>query len=457
MYMPEFLLQNLFKSHSNRNQTVLSDKDLVKICLEEVSRKSGYAHSKTLRQRDFEFLSGEIEKSTGILISISTIKRLLNGQFNHLPQAATLNAITSYLGYGSWQAFRKVNQQESRLSAANGTALREQRKAWFSYRIFIPVIAGILFVLTASLNYLLKHETIKEKDVSFSVKKTTGNDIPNTVVFTYDVAAVNGDSFFIQQSWDRDRRVKIEKNKHTLTDIYYEPGYHNAKLIVNDEVVKTIDVNIPTNGWFFFSKPGLFKGLPSRIIPKRPVRNGVLSLTPDDVIGSKINPALNNFYYYTLFPEKCEVESDNFIFKARIRIKAINNIACPIIIPEICEQSNSLYFFTTLPGCTSNTAVNVGEHLLSGKTTDLSAFGVDIYQWQDIEVIVKNKTAQIFIGSREIFSSAYAKSAGLITGLAFMSNGLCEIDSISLKGFDGRVVYENDFEQNGVQAIAGTN
>lgn len=118
-----------------------------------------------------------------------------------------------------------------------------------------------------------------------------------------------------------------------------------------------------------------------------------------------------------------------------------------MIIPEICEQNNSLYFFTTLPGCSSNTGVNVGEHLLDGKTTDLSAFGVDIYQWQDIEVIVQNKTAQIFIGNRKIFSAAYTRSGGLITGLAFMSNGLCEIEDISLRGTDGRVVYENDFRQ----------
>ncbi len=446
--MPGFLLQNPFKSHSNSKQNGLSDKELVKICLAEISRKSGYADAKALRQRDFEFLSNEIENSTGILISISTIKRLLNGQFNHLPQAATLNAITAYLGYGSWQEFRKIKQQEPGLSTTNGTVNGKRKKFRLSYRIFIPVIAGILFLLSASLVYLLKPQAIKEKDVSFSVKKTTSNDIPNTVVFTYDVTKANGDSFFIQQSWDRDRRVKIEKDKHTLTDIYYEPGYHNAKLIVNDQVVKTIDVSIPTKGWFFFSKPGLFKGMPARITPKMPVKNGVLSLTRDDIISSKVNPELPNFYYYTLFPEACNVESDNFILKARLRFKAVNNVTCPMIMPEICEQSNSLYFFTTLPGCTSNTGVNVGEHLLNGKTTDLSSFGLDIYQWQDMEVIVKNKIAQIFIGTREIFSAAYTRSGGLITGLTFTSNGLCEIDDISLRGTDGKVVYENDFEQH---------
>ena len=72
---------------------------------------------------------------------------------------------------------------------------------------------------------------------------------------------------------------------------------------------------------------------------------------------------------------------------------------------------------------------------------------MDIYQWQDMEVIVKNKTARIFIGNREIFSAAYTRSGGLITGLTFTSNGLCEIDDISLRGTDGKVVYENDFEQ----------
>ena len=418
------------------------------MCVYEVSRKSGYADTTTLRQRDFEFLSNEIEKHTGTLISISTIKRLLNGQFNHLPQAATLNAITAYLGYGSWQEFKKNKQQANNLSASNDIKPSKTRKLNFSYKLFIPVIAVILFVLIASLTRFFKPGSIKETDVSFSVKKTTNNDIPNTVVFTYNVDKVNGDSFFIQQSWDKDRRVKIAKNQHTLTDIYYEPGYHNAKLIINDKVIKTVDVRIPTNGWFFFSKPGLFKGLPTHIIPKNPVKNGVLSLTADDINGSKVNAAPGNFYYYTLFPEKCEVESDNFVLKTRVRFKAINNVTCPIIIPEICAQSNSLYFFTTLPGCTSNTALNVGEHFFNGKTTDLSAFGVDIYQWQNIEVIVQNKNVQVYIGNKKVFSAAYTKSAGLITGLAFMSNGICEIDGISLKGPNGKIMYENNFEGN---------
>jgi hypothetical protein len=210
-------------------------------------------------------------------------------------------------------------------------------------------------------------------------------------------------------------------------------------------VVKTIDVSIPTNGWFFFSKPELFRGVPAYIHPAAAVKNGVLSLTSEDIINSKIDPDHENFYSYTFFPEKFNVGSDNFRFKVRIRFNELKNVICPKIMYEVTGQSNSLYFFTTLPGCTGNIDANVGEHFMSGKTTDLSGFGCNIRQWHDIEVVVKNKEARFYINQKEIFSKSYTKSAGLITGLVFSSNGLCEIDQIELKGLDGKVVYESDF------------
>ena len=84
----------------------MSDKELVQICLQQVRIQLNYEASGPLRQRDLEHISGDIEGKTGILISISTIKRLMNGQFNQLPQAATLNAITKYIAYEGWQDFR---------------------------------------------------------------------------------------------------------------------------------------------------------------------------------------------------------------------------------------------------------------------------------------------------------------------------------------------------------------
>lgn len=430
----------------------MSDKELIHICLEEISNKLGYADAGSLRQRDLEHLSAEIEKSTGILISISTIKRLLNGQFNRLPQTATLNAITTYLGYQNWQDF-KIRKQgeikragEAQLVQAE-TISRPSGKRWLFYKVVVLTIVAILFITMVSLNFFSKKAPAKEADVTFSIKKITSNDIPNTVVFTYDIDKTEGDSFFIQQSWDKNRRVRIEKNSHTLTDIYYEPGYHNAKLIVNDKVVKVIDVSIPTNGWFFYSNESFFKGLPTYIRPAAPVKNGVLSLTAEDIITNKINTENEEFYTYTFFPEKSDVSTDNFSLTARIRLKEIKNVKCPMIMHEVFGQSSSLFFFTTLPGCTSNIDARVGEHYFKGKTNDLSKFGHDPTEWQDIEVIVKNKEAKIYINQKEIFTRSYTESYGLITGMAFISNGLCEIDNVELKGLDGKIVYQSDFDK----------
>src|SRR5882724_6756503 len=165
----------------------MSEKELIKICLNEICRKMGYADPVTLRQRDFEHLSDEIENTTGTLISISTIKRLLNGQFNHLPQAATLNAIATYLGYKSWHELRRTKQLEHEVRPPHSERSQKKRRLRVSYSISVLIIVMILFLMIVSLTYFSKHPSIKEKDVSFSVKKTTSNDVPNTVVFTYDI------------------------------------------------------------------------------------------------------------------------------------------------------------------------------------------------------------------------------------------------------------------------------
>jgi hypothetical protein len=192
-------------------------------------------------------------------------------------------------------------------------------------------------------------------------------------------------------------------------------------------------------------KPELFKGMPTYIQPSRPVANGILSLQPEDIISSKIDPQRENFYTYSFFPEKFDTGSDNFRFAAKVRFKQLKNVACPLIMYEICGQRNALFFFTTLPGCTGNINANVGEHFLSGKTTDLSGFGCDVQEWHDIEVIVKEKNARFFIDQKEIFSRSYTASPGLVTGLMLSSNGLCEIDQLELAGLDGTVVYKDDF------------
>jgi hypothetical protein len=50
------------------------------------------------------------------------------------------------------------------------------------------------------------------------------------------------------------------------------------------------------------------------------------------------------------------------------------------------------------------------------------------------------------MNNKEVFSTRYYQSCGSVTGLGFISNGLCEVDSVDLRTNDGKVIYTNDFD-----------
>lgn len=420
-----------------------NEHELVSLCMAELCAKAGFPTTENLVQRDLMFLCETVEAKTGVMISLSTIKRLINGQFSRLPQIATLDAIAVSAGYPNWRQFASGKNLE--LNNKNWTG---KRKAVLKARYLVLGTALVLASAAVLVIMMSSKSTPGNIDKArFSAVKVTGNDIPNTVVFNYNIDSVKADSFFIQQSWDRNRRVRIYKNHYTLTDIYYEPGYHNAKLIADDKIIKTVPVSIPTDRWLFYAidRNRTPESKPKYIVPANGVNSGSLRLTPDDVLNSKIDMQKNNDFCEVYFPSRFEYSSDNFIMKFRLRVKEVNNDPCLYVMSEVFCQNYFMYFKNTLKGCTSELDVEFGENFLSGQAHDLSMLGADIREWQDMEFSVKDKKVSISINGKNVFSSAYTRSCGLITGLGFTSNGLCELEFVDLKTGDAKTIYSNDF------------
>jgi hypothetical protein len=413
-----------------------SEHELVGICITELCEKAGFGDTAHLVQRDLLYLSESIESKTGVLISLSTIRRLLIGQFSRLPQIATLDAISLYLGYSNWQEFKI-----SKVAPTNGSA--NNRSSHIFPKVKWQIGGGLLIFIALGLLAIMKNETHRLGNLDkahFSALKVTGNDLPNTVIFSYNIDSVTADSFFIQQSWDKKRRVKIAKNSHTLTDIYYEPGYHTAKLIANDQIIKTLDISIPTDRWFFYAQKS-FGSQPSYINPVKSPENGLIQLTDEDLKSNRIDIQNENQYLMVYFPSRIESTSDNFTLRFKIKVNPLKNDFCPYFMSEVFCQKHFMYFNSTLNGCVSLLGVEFGEKNLSGKTNDLSALGSNVKAWNWVEIAVKNKNMEIRINEREVFSAIYKESCGLITGLGFISNGLCQVDSIDLKTIDGKAVF----------------
>lgn len=425
----------------------MSEQELVKLCLTEVFLKNGYGDLHSLAQRDYENVSQAIEAKTGILISISTLKRLLKGDFARLPQVATLNAISRYLGCHNWQDYRA----ETKAKTPFGDTSSSQRQFMFPRRLpkilLYSSILSLLVVLFITSRSSLKDTGTSFEEAQFSVKKVTANDIPNSVVFSYNVDGINADSFFIQQSWDKNRRVRVYKKQHTLTDIYYEPGYHTAKLIANDVVIKTLGVSIPTKDWFFYAKRRFPHGIPSYIHPEQSIQGGELGLQASDLGQNELNIGVENNYVYTYFPPQWPVHSDNCVFKTRVRVQELKKNPCPYLMLEVFCQQNFMYFISMPKGCTSESKLQFSDLILDGKTTDLSALGANVTEWMEVKIEVRNRLVTINYGDKKVYTGRYSKSAGKITGIGFISNGLCEVDQVELKGLDGKIFYQNDFEQ----------
>ena len=429
-----------------------TEQDLVRICMTELCKKAGFAEPENLVQRDQQFLCELIQSKTSVLISLSTIKRLLNGQFSHLPQIATLDAIAVTSGYQSWRDFKfdknqsnDTNGHYSTQEENNGLARENKNRSMvLKFLVLGSLLLLISFGLLAIIN-IKKPGLRNAEKAQFSATKVTGNSIPNTVVFKYNVDSVTADSFFIQQSWDKHRRVRIDKNSHTLTDIYYEPGYHTAKLIANDKIIKTVAVSIPTDKWVYYAVENVPKSIP-KYIETTGIKDGSMQLTPEEVLNSKVDVHKSNKIVQVYFPSLIKNSSDNFVLRFKVRVNALNNEACPYLMSEVFCQKRFMYFISTLKGCTSELVAQFGDNELNGKTNDLSMLGSDIKSWQNMELKVQNKKVSIKQNDVEIFSTTYHDSCGLITGLGFISNGLCQVDFVDMKTLDGKDIYTNDFK-----------
>jgi len=284
-----------------------------------------------------------------------------------------------------------------------------------------------------------------DNKASFSVQKIVSQDVPANVIFRYDIDNVEGDSFFIQPSWNKKIRIKIEKNSHTQTETYYEPGYHTAKLICDNKVLKQVKVHIITKGWVGYSKVNFSDPYPQYFQNENLVRDSVLGLNMHGLQATGIDTRGEKIYYYACFPDSLQVNSDHFTMVARVRMDPVKPTLCPWIISEVYSQ-NSFFFFTgTTPGCTGEAKALFSDQYLDGKKNDLSSFGFDVRNWTNVKIEVNHRVAKISIEGKEVFTTTYERPGGLIQGMGFGSNGLCEVDYVQLTDSVGNIVYRNDF------------
>ncbi|TCS89074.1 hypothetical protein EDD80_102267 [Anseongella ginsenosidimutans] len=422
------------------------EREYIEVCKRQIEKKFAFGSGNGYTQRDLESLAVYIEENTAVNLSLSTLKRLWKGNFKERPQVETLNALAKVLDYKDWQDFKMRNPLQAQEHPGRFT---NRRRAVFIMAALIVLIVTSLITMnmmeigTNSKNSAMSQSLQVKGPVHFSTQKTVTSGIPNTVIFNYDLSQVDADSFFIQQTWNDFYKAAIDPEGHYYTSIYYESGYHRARLIANDSVIALQPVHILSDGW----EPHLYysyKEEPVDFKDEAFIQDGYLLFTK--ALLRKRNVDLSRDFFTRISnSRKFNVSSGDFSLVSRMKVDSMTNRLCPWMQVMVVTEKHVFWVNLQNKGCERNASYKMGEIVRSGENNNLSALGVVPYEWQDVDITVESNLAKISLNGEIVFRETFKEDFGEIMGLVYLFEGTGSLDYVRLTDGDGQTAFEDDF------------
>ena len=73
--------------------------------------------------------------------------------------------------------------------------------------------------------------------------------------------------------------------------------------------------------------------------------------------------------------------------------------------------------------------------------------GCDLYEWQELELRVKDRHAVIYLNGKPAYQEVYKENFGKIVSLIYLFDGTGTIDYAKLMDGNGKVTFEENFER----------
>jgi len=418
----------------------------IRQCMELIEARWQRGPSTEWKSYDFEKLSDEIFDVTGISLSISTLKRLFGKvTYNNLPTISTLNTLARYVGFEDWNAFKRSDaiksvQGSNDVSTESVTTTSETvphvkpattTKFSFGKGLKKKLLWPLLVLPLAALAYLFLSSTkpprrgpFKPSLFSFSSNKVIAEGVPNSVVFHYDAtAASSDDSVFIVQDWDINRRTLVSRTGHAHSAIYYYPGYFNAKLIVDTQIVQTHDLMIGSGGWL-----AMTEGDP---VPLYFKKDEYLRKEGEVVVDSALL-ARNHLPPYPQAPlvwicyikDMGPLPDDHFIFETTLRTDRRNDAgACQQAEVMILCKDDVFIIPLSSPPCIGDLRLYAHGKTISSKEADLSGFGADLNQWTTLKIETVARHMRISLNNKPAYALDLPNAPSDIVGVRYRFHG----------------------------------
>ena len=432
--------------------------ELIESLKKQYEAETGWGDSGSWTNQDFINLSELIHQRTGVTLSHVTLKRIWGKvKYDSLPNTYTLDTLATFIGFNGWRSFVTAHQKSGNtnvailedvlvspqpgLVPAPRPAITDKptnKRIW-------QMTAGVALITGIVITYLSINKNpapVTDADYTFSSKKVVTEGVPNSVIFSYDAAKAPGDSVIIQQSWDKTLRQKVSKWDKQHTSIYYYPDYYRAKLIVNNKIVKQHDLLIKSDGWM---GAVTLKPVPVYFDSSEVMRGGKMKLNVAQIQAHniKMQPA-PPFVLFSNVRDLGEIYSDDFVFESSLRNDYSDGAA-------ICQQSH-IYILCegtaiAIPlcakGCVSDIDFIFTDYYKSGKTQDLSVFGVDFSKYVKVRVEARGGVGKVYLDDKLVYTIKRNIVRSKIIGIDFSFQGTGSVDYVKLS--NGKVNYEDNF------------
>jgi hypothetical protein len=415
--------------------------------------RTGWGDSDDWTNQDFVILSEKIQERTGVMLSHVTLKRVWGKvKYESLPNTHTLDTLVQFLEYENWRDFKSQNGNGKPTNGAakqivsNGHAEpspseTKKRKIPLKTIFVIAGAAAVTLVIVLAATHKSKPKIV-DSDYKFSSKTVVSEGLPNSVVFNLDATKSPYDSVIMQQSWDKTRQVRIPKNQHQLTSVYYYPDYFKAKLIVGGRIVSTHRLLIKTKGWL----PLIAKApVPVYFNTEDVMANGKMSLSIDKIKSRNITmqPEPPTVIYANV-RDFGQIYSGDFSFETSVRndYREGASICQNTKIYLLCEGT-AMYIPLCAKGCISTLDLMFTNFYTSGKHEDLSGFGVDFNNFVKVTIESKGGKANIFLNDKLVYTVKHDIVNYKIIGVYFSFQGTGTVDYMKLS--NGKVNYTENF------------
>ncbi|MFT4566749.1 MAG: hypothetical protein ACI9FN_001710 [Saprospiraceae bacterium] len=405
----------------NQHSTSLPKRGKVNLLLSQIEEQLNWGASKEWSGADFERLSDLIFEKSQKRLSVTTLKRTWGRTSQLVKQSnTTLDILSHYAGVSTWRDFLSGHSETIVATETIDEVKPTKHKAIYVGGGLAVGLMILLMAFGSSTSDQSGKFDIQSTEIKFDIQKVT-KGIPNTVIFRYDVGSITPDTLELQQSWDESKRILLNPLDSLVTTTYFTPGYFNAKLVADGEIIKKQDLYLPSDGlevMVFLQDEEI-----PRLLPKDHwtiySNEFQLASTFDQSFGGKEK---NSLLIVNLLEEP-PVAAEAFEFRTSLRLSMDDEGDPCNPISIIITGSEDVYMFELgHPGCAGKFSSYLGGAFTTGENTDLSAMGFLENEWVDIRVLKKGSKVLFKTNDKEIIVSDSALSIGKIGGVRMYSS-----------------------------------